>query len=172
MPDIASEEWYAGHKDGTVVIIQGLAERQLPHYVRHSPDGFSWGYGGSGPAELARCLLIQALGDKARCGTCGGTGQIVYVGGEAMSVARAESEFEVGDPTSMWNPAQVYTCMECEDGISVEPAMYQQFKFDVVAKMTMDQPWSLPRSQVLAWHRAYAEQRPGGTVPQEEREAR
>lgn len=25
---------------------------------RHSPDGFEWGYGGSGPAELARAILI------------------------------------------------------------------------------------------------------------------
>lgn len=35
---------------------------RLEHSVRHSPDGFSWGYGGSGPTELARCLLIDALG--------------------------------------------------------------------------------------------------------------
>jgi hypothetical protein len=28
----------------------------LPRDVRHSPDGFEWGYGGSGPAELARYL--------------------------------------------------------------------------------------------------------------------
>jgi hypothetical protein len=27
-----------------------------PRYVRHSPNGFEWGYGGSGPAELARYL--------------------------------------------------------------------------------------------------------------------
>jgi len=27
-----------------------------PRYFRHSPDGFEWGYGGSGPAELARYL--------------------------------------------------------------------------------------------------------------------
>lgn len=33
----------------------------LPHHTLHSPDGFAWGYGGSGPAELARCLLIDAL---------------------------------------------------------------------------------------------------------------
>ena len=31
----------------------------LKHYVRHSPDGFQWGYGGSGPAETARCILID-----------------------------------------------------------------------------------------------------------------
>ena len=26
--------------------------------ARHSPDGFRWGYGGSGPAELSRAILI------------------------------------------------------------------------------------------------------------------
>lgn len=25
----------------------------------HSPDGFNWGYGGSGPAQLALALLLQ-----------------------------------------------------------------------------------------------------------------
>jgi hypothetical protein len=27
-----------------------------PRHARHSPGGFEWGYGGSGPAELARYL--------------------------------------------------------------------------------------------------------------------
>jgi hypothetical protein len=30
---------------------------------RHSPDGFQWGYGGSGPAQLALALLADATGD-------------------------------------------------------------------------------------------------------------
>lgn len=29
----------------------------------HSPDGFQWGYGGSGPAQLALALLADATGD-------------------------------------------------------------------------------------------------------------
>lgn len=29
----------------------------------HSPDGFQWGYGGSGPAQLALALLINATTD-------------------------------------------------------------------------------------------------------------
>jgi hypothetical protein len=33
----------------------------LRHHVRHSPAGFNWGYGGSGPSELARCILIDHL---------------------------------------------------------------------------------------------------------------
>lgn len=28
----------------------------------HSPDGFEWGYGGSGPAQLALALLADATG--------------------------------------------------------------------------------------------------------------
>lgn len=54
----------------------------LPHIVKHSPDGFSWGYGGSGPADLARSLLIHALdvprhrdalgGDCEGCWWCDG----------------------------------------------------------------------------------------------------
>jgi Family of unknown function (DUF6166) len=27
---------------------------------RHSPDGFEWGYGGSGPAQLALAILLAA----------------------------------------------------------------------------------------------------------------
>lgn len=34
---------------------------RLYHRVRHSPDGFAWGYNGSGPAELARCILLDFL---------------------------------------------------------------------------------------------------------------
>ena len=38
-------------------------KHSLPrHVVHHSPDGFAWGYGGSGPSELARCLLLEVTG--------------------------------------------------------------------------------------------------------------
>jgi hypothetical protein len=33
--------------------------RPLRHRVYHSPEGFSWGYSGSGPAELARAILAD-----------------------------------------------------------------------------------------------------------------
>jgi hypothetical protein len=32
----------------------------------HSPTGFEWGYGGSGPAQTALALLADALGDDGR----------------------------------------------------------------------------------------------------------
>jgi uncharacterized protein DUF6166 len=30
----------------------------------HSPSGFEWGYGGSGPAQLALAILADAIGDE------------------------------------------------------------------------------------------------------------
>ena len=32
----------------------------------HSPDGFEWGYAGSGPAQLSLALLADALGDDEK----------------------------------------------------------------------------------------------------------
>ncbi|GAH94857.1 unnamed protein product, partial [marine sediment metagenome] len=30
----------------------------------HSPDGFNWGYGGSGPAQLALAILLEVTRDE------------------------------------------------------------------------------------------------------------
>jgi uncharacterized protein DUF6166 len=74
-PDL--ERIYRGHSDqpslgGTVTIetTDGQPLGPLPHIVHHSPEGFAWGRTGSGPSELSRCLLIDALDDQARCPTC------------------------------------------------------------------------------------------------------
>ncbi len=34
--------------------------------INHSPTGFEWGYGGSGPAQLALAILLDYTGDKER----------------------------------------------------------------------------------------------------------
>lgn len=34
--------------------------------VNHSPDGFNWGYGGSGPAQLAFAILFDYLEEKEK----------------------------------------------------------------------------------------------------------
>ena len=36
-------------------------EAPLRHLVWHSPDGFNWGYAGSGPSELARSIIGHLL---------------------------------------------------------------------------------------------------------------
>ena len=38
----------------------------IPHRIaKHSPDGFEWGYGGSGPADLALNILAAYIGKEA-----------------------------------------------------------------------------------------------------------
>lgn len=75
--------------------------RPLPlrlHWWSHSPDGFNWGYGGSGPAQLALSILVEVTGDTA-----------------------------------------------------LSLRLYQQFKWDVISKLAMDQGWTLSADEVLAW---------------------
>ena len=50
----------------------GQHSRDLPPHLairNHSPTGFDWGYGGSGPAQLALALCVEVVGrDRAeRC---------------------------------------------------------------------------------------------------------
>lgn len=61
---------YRGTNLGTggqgVIVIDGDKKYSLTHWMRHSPDGFQWGYGGSGPADLARSMLLDLLGSYAQ----------------------------------------------------------------------------------------------------------
>lgn len=36
----------------------------LRHIESHSPDGFNWGYGGSGPSDTALSILTDCLGER------------------------------------------------------------------------------------------------------------
>lgn len=47
-----------------VVVREGVIERELPHLMLHSPDGFEWGYHGSGPLDLARALVAFLMGTR------------------------------------------------------------------------------------------------------------
>ncbi len=49
---------------GYFYIVELLPEASQEVY-NHSPGGFEWGYGGSGPAQLALALLLDATGDEA-----------------------------------------------------------------------------------------------------------
>ena len=41
-------------------VVEGVKQE----WVWHSPAGFEWGYGGSGPADLALNILLAATGDR------------------------------------------------------------------------------------------------------------
>lgn len=51
------------------VLADGLSLSPLESLAlrNHSPDGFNWGYGGSGPAQLALALLLHATRGNTEC---------------------------------------------------------------------------------------------------------
>ena len=121
----------------------------LHHVVRHSPTELTWGYGGSGPADTARSLLIAALGRDALCRTCGGTGRLVL-----DPAAHGEP------PPIPWDPhkppeeyaaegLEVTECWdwECDSGYRRLP--YQAFKWDHVANWGNE--FQISRTQILTW---------------------
>ena len=55
---------YQGRRNGHVVqvTVDGRPLNPRLDLWNHSPTGFEWGYGGSGPAQLALALLADHLG--------------------------------------------------------------------------------------------------------------
>lgn len=53
---------------GATVTRDGITLSPLPSQAirNHSPDGFEWGYSGSGPAQLALAILLDVTGDRAQ----------------------------------------------------------------------------------------------------------
>lgn len=124
----------------------------LRHYVRHSPTGMEWGYGGSGPADLARSILIDVLGDEALCNECGGLGLVVLDQETGAEHKTTEAEIrkyrqlqEANDPLG----DLLMKCFWCDDGVKRLP--YQAFKFDFVAKWDRDQ-FSVSEDEVRSWY--------------------
>lgn len=144
MPEMLTETWYRGDATSTAgphaVIIETDGHEPLGllvHVPKHSPTGFSWGYAGSGPADLARSLLIAVLGDDARCRTCEGTQMVIWD-------PTVEREVPYRANTDLDEAA--YGC-GCEQGYRHLP--YQDFKFRFVARW--GDSWRISRSEVLAW---------------------
>lgn len=50
-------------KEGAIVTVNGRPLNPRHDLRNHSPDGFEWGYNGSGPAQLALAILADHLED-------------------------------------------------------------------------------------------------------------
>jgi hypothetical protein len=106
----------------------------------------SWGYGGSGPADLARSLLIAVLGDDAKCRECKGTGYTIFEpDGDGDYRERPYDRTSDGLLDEM-DPETWSKCW-CEQGYRHLP--YQDFKWEFVAKW--GDSFRVSRSEILAW---------------------
>lgn len=55
---------YLNHKDSSIKDELGNDIPVCLKYVNHSPDGFSWGYAGSGPSQASFAILMYVLGEN------------------------------------------------------------------------------------------------------------
>lgn len=55
-----------GEAVSRIVTVSGkqLDPRPSQKVRNHSPDGFNWGYGGSGPAQLALAILLHFMPEE------------------------------------------------------------------------------------------------------------
>lgn len=107
---VTIRDGYAGMRtaNGPVAVkVRDCLQKPLRHLVRHSPDGFNWGYGGSGPSDLARSIIADALG-------------------------------------------------------TTDPAIYQEFKWEFVAKW--GDSWEISMDEILAWAGVGKEESTAATV--------
>jgi hypothetical protein len=54
-----------GGSVASVLVEQAGTRTPLRHVPVHSPTGLEWGYGGSGPADTALAILLDATGEAA-----------------------------------------------------------------------------------------------------------
>lgn len=108
---------YKGLSDGTV-FVEGASLDPRHDLRNHSPTGFAWGYGGSGPAQLALAILVHHLGAKDHVALRG-------------LAARAQM-----------------TLSEAKPHEALAMMLYQKFKFAVIGNLPQDEPFTLTTEQV------------------------
>ena len=66
---------FRGYRDSEGIchlyIIEGEAEREISpdrslQVYNHSPTGFEWGYGGSGPSQLSLAIMLEVTNDDRK----------------------------------------------------------------------------------------------------------
>jgi hypothetical protein len=142
---------YIGTRDpkngeATVLVVDdGGKSRDLParkEVRNHSPTGIEWGYGGSGPAQLALALLCDYF-------------SLVEEGREiGRAIATA-----VGHPLGEdWGDDKH------KEPIQMALRIYQEFKWSTVAKFDRERGFVLTTGDITAKLRALLEQHRKGTT--------
>src|SRR2546423_1244722 len=103
--------------------------------VNHSPNGFEWGYSGSGPAQLALAIMADFCGPArppAQCPFC----ESAPLDGWKCRECGYDGEKE--DRWAYFQSARVH---------------YQDFKFDVVSRLSKER-WEIRGEEIEEWIKA------------------
>ncbi|MFJ6701121.1 DUF6166 domain-containing protein [Streptomyces sp. NPDC091272] len=144
----------------TMESVDGTELGQLPNAPTGRdrwPGSVEWGYGGQGPRELSRSLLLHALGSAAVCHTCGGTGGMRVRAVPATPDGYVLESYADGPVPDADHRVDCPRYDGCEWGNVAVPGA--QFFDDYVARWPKGgtgEQWRLRRSEVLAWLRGRA----------------
>lgn len=134
---------YRGHRIVVIEAPAGTPVTLLQEVSRHSPTGFAWGYGGSGPAALARSLLVSVLGPAAACPSCRGHRKVAWDPAAEALVPCWDLADSVADLGAELD------CAACDDGFRDLP--YQGFKSAAITPLPDGGEWALSRADILRW---------------------
>jgi hypothetical protein len=126
----------------------------LPHIVRSAapPGGLEWGYGGAGPRDLARSLLLHALGDAAVCHTCGGSGYMRVRAEPSAPQGYVTEPYPVGvEPVPEENRVWCGNHASCDEGYTKVPVGPFLVEFVRTWPTAPGSEWRITRRQILAW---------------------
>jgi len=117
----------------------------LIHFPRYASTdaGFDWGHLGGGASDLARCLLLDALGAAAICPDCHGRERLVWLGPDVDDGPEPYDEARHADA----DPDLITACI-CGDGLRMLP--YRALELELVARWRGD-GWRVTRAQLLHW---------------------
>ena len=109
-----------------VRVIENGVSRLLEHYGVHSPSGFAWGYGGSGPAETALNILADFFGEH-----------------ETFTLRKLKSSHKA--------QYKFHAFRRTPNG----ELLYQVFKRQVIAGFAQDKSWRYTENDLRAWLAKY-----------------
>lgn len=112
--------------------IRNIPRRTKPlyHLSLHSPEGFNWGYGGSGPADLALAILADHLNEKPDY------------------YELREGYFRFPDEELLSTTESIGDIYERHRIKSYQ--YHQYFKADVISRLPKDR-WTLTDTEVAEW---------------------
>lgn len=111
-----------------VIVVDGREGRLNPRYdlANHSPDGFAWGYPGSGPAQLALAILANHM---------------KHVSPERLTALKTLAGWNGEDD----EPPMLGKC-SWEDWVALR--FYQAFKARVISRIPSSDGFTLTTAQV------------------------
>lgn len=159
-PPVAGDDRVYFAQGGSVLVKEGGTYRKLPHHMRHSPSGFGWGYLGSGPAELARCLLIDVLRDEWGGECCCSHPESDHQGSRREAFCASCEQLEHQRVFAFHAPHRAHPaaklCCSTSGGegredydLRVSPALYQAFKTAHVARW--QDSWIISADEIRRW---------------------